>query len=74
MQGNMGFGGEFPLGLGLLLADDAMAMERFSSLGDDERQGILDYVQGGVDDDDTKYRASHTVQSLHDGVPGFYRQ
>lgn len=74
MQNNMGFGVGFPVGFGLLLTDDALAMEHFSSLGDDERQGILDYIQGGVDEDDTKYRTSHTVQSLHDGVPGFYRQ
>lgn len=74
MLNNMGFGSELPLGLGALLAADAMAMDHFSSLGDEDRQGIFDYLNGGLDDEDTEFRLSHTAKSLHDGVPGFYRQ
>lgn len=74
MINNMGFGSELPLGLAALLARDSIAMDHFSSLGGEDRQGILDYLNGGLDDEDSEYRLSHTAKSLHDGVPGFYRQ
>lgn len=74
MYGSIGFGPGFPMGLGALLAADAVAMDRFNGLGDEERKGIFDYLDGGWDEADREHRLHHTVKSLHDGVPGFYRQ
>lgn len=74
MYGGIGSGGDFPMGLGALLAGDALALSHFHGLGDDERKGIFDYLDGSWDEADREQRLRHTVKSLHDGVPGFYRQ
>ncbi len=73
-MGNVGLGSEIPIGLGLLLAGDSVAFERFSSLNDEERNGVLGYVRGGADGLEAENRIAHTVKSLHDGVNGFYKQ
>lgn len=74
MYNNLGMGMDFPMGLAALLAMDPVAMNRFDALGDDERMGIFDYLNSGTDEADRNKRLDHTVRSLRDGVPGFYRQ
>ena len=69
---NMGQGSDMPVGLGMLLMEDRIAMERFTAMSKEEKDMVLKYVESGVDGDDAQRRITHTVKSLHDGVPGFY--
>ncbi len=75
MQNNNGVGlvgSDVPIGLGMLLMEDSLALNRFASLSADEKSNVLRYVESGVDGEDAKRRILHTVKSLHDGVPNFY--
>ena len=72
--GGLGSGIDMPIGLGMLLMEDEIAFSRFGAMTPEEKKQVLDYVESGADGDDAKHRISHTVKSLHDGVPGFYRQ
>ena len=70
---NMGPGSDLPIGLSMLLMEDPVAMQRFAVLSKEEKTQILRYVETGVDGNDAQRRIAHTVRSLHDGTPGFYR-
>ncbi len=72
--GGPGSGSDVPIGLGMLLMEDQIAFSRFGAMTPEEKKQVLDYVESGVDGEDAKRRIDHTVKSLHDGVPGFYRQ
>lgn len=66
--------GELPIGLGMRLMQDRIAMDRYTALPDAEKKRILSYVEGGITGDEAEQRVSHTVKSLHDGIPGFYME
>ena len=70
--GNMGPGSDIPVGLGMLLMEDSLAMQRFQSMTKEEKTKILKYVESGADGDDAQRRINHTVKCLHDGVTVFY--
>lgn len=72
--GATGLGSDMPLGLGMLLMGDQLAFDRFGAMPPEEKDKVLKYVEGGADGEEAKRRIEHTVQSLHDGIPGFYLQ
>ena len=72
--GGAGSGSDMPIGLGMLLMEDQIAFSRFGAMAPEEKKLVLQYVESGVDGEDAKRRIDHTVKSLHDGVPGFYKQ
>ena len=76
-QPNMGgivSGIDMPIGLGMLLMEDQIAFSRFGTMSPEEKKQVLSFVESGTDGEDAKRRINHTVKSLHDGVPGFYKQ
>lgn len=75
MQNNhaAGDGSDMPIGLGMLLMEDAVAMHNFTVLSPEEKTKVLKYVESGVDSQDAKHRIWHTVKCLREGVPGFYQ-
>jgi len=59
--------GELPIGLGMRLVQDRVAMDRYTELPDTETKSILRYVEGGATGDDAEERIARTVKNLHDG-------
>ncbi len=64
--------GELPIGLGMRLMQDRIAMDRYTALPDSEKKRILNYVESGSTGDEAEQRIAHTINSLHDGISGFY--
>ncbi len=64
--------GELPIGLGMRLMQDRIAMDRFTALPDAQKKLILNYVEGGATGEEAEERVAQTVRSLHDGAPVNY--
>ncbi len=67
--GNMGQGSDLPVGLGMRLKEEPLAMERFNAMAEDEKLNILKYVESGTDGEDAKRRIEHAIKSLREGMP-----
>ena len=64
-------GKDVPLGLGMNLAQDAEAMDRYSGLTQAQRDQIVDYVQKSTTGEDAKIRIHTVVQGLKSGQTAF---
>lgn len=67
--GNMGQGSDLPVGLGMRLKEEPLAMERFTAMAEKEKWKILKYVESGTDGEDARRRIEHTIKSLREGTP-----
>lgn len=57
-----------PLGLGMRLAQDTQASERFWDMSESERAELISYVQGGTTGDEAQERIVEAVNRLRDGT------
>ena len=57
-----------PLGLGMRLAQDTQASERFWKMTPEERDRLVHYVQGGATGDEAQERITEAVNMLHNGA------
>ena len=64
-------GHDLPLGFGMHLAQDELAMERFAMLSSHEKEKVIQYIQGCTSGDDAKERIRIVVQGLHEGRTAF---
>ncbi|MDP4121184.1 MAG: hypothetical protein Q8876_09080 [Bacillota bacterium] len=62
---------DIPLGLGMKLSQDSKALNHFSALTQNEREGIITYVQGSTTGDDAKARIGQVVEGLRNGQSAF---
>lgn len=58
---------QLPVGLGMRLALDMEAMTKFVNLPDNQKQQLVDYIEGSTTGDEAKNRVTEVVRNLHGG-------
>ncbi|MDF2539466.1 MAG: hypothetical protein K0S76_2487 [Herbinix sp.] len=56
-----------PVGLGMRLALDMEAMTNFVNLSEDNKQQLVNYIEGSTSGDEAKSRVTEVVSNLHKG-------
>ncbi|MDR1564059.1 MAG: hypothetical protein LBS74_03790 [Oscillospiraceae bacterium] len=64
-------GKDLPLGFGMQLAQEAEAMNTYTSLAQPKRDRIVDYIQSCTSGDDSKRRISTVIEGLKNGQTEF---
>ncbi len=59
---------DIPVGFGMELMMNADARSAFEKLGDEQKNRLISYIQGGVTGDDAKHRVLTAVDSLAKGT------
>ena len=63
---------DLPLGLGMRLAQEPGAIDTFGSLDEQQKSGVVRYIQDSVTGDDAKERIEKAVTALKDGNTSFF--
>ena len=63
---------DLPIGLGMMLAQNADAMTFFGQLSDTEKTRLISYVQSGHTGRDAENRIAEAVQRLGNGDNNFF--
>lgn len=63
-------GPDLPLGLGMRLAQDPMALSTFGKMTNEQKSELIDYIQGATTGDGAKQRMIEALNRLHTGFEG----
>lgn len=58
---------QLPVGLGMRLSLDMEAMTNFVNLSENNKQQLVDYIEGSTTGDEAKHRVTEVVSNLHQG-------
>ncbi|MDR2933019.1 MAG: hypothetical protein LBV27_07920 [Oscillospiraceae bacterium] len=64
-------GPDLPLGFGMLLAQDADAMNAYGQLSNSEKASVISYIQSSTTGADAKNRIAQSVNNLKSGTISF---
>jgi len=59
-------GPDLPLGLGMQLAQNPKALDAFGRMSNEQKFGLIDYIQGAQTGDEAKSRMAETINKLNE--------
>lgn len=63
-------GPDLPLGLGMRLAQDPMALSTFGKMTNEQKNDLIAYIQAATTGDDVKQRITEALNRLRSGFKG----